>query len=1659
MRRLSFFLILILFSCTSLVAQRYHLPDSTGVFGLRVAELMAETGNAYLKNIGTSFNTVWDAGFSEAQKKNVVTFARQMQKDGAPVYPIFSNYFSMLSSAVSDFSLSSEKIDNLQQMVELSYKNYDGRTFAAGLASLKNIFKHHAIFYSKNNKLYFTGNDIDFEFRELADDYAPLTIEDELLNELSNNENGGWGSDSTNDNTNDGWGDSTDDGWTDDGWGDSSSDDGWSDNNTDDGWNDSAGSENSGWGAPEEQEPVKEEVSSAMEAVAAVYIPDAQGAVVKFGNTNLTFVTRYDSTTIQNTQGDYEIHQFAFVGNGGKFGWGLAGFDENQVYTEFGKYRFDTRLPELKVEKAYQYYQPVVAEKMEGIFEYKSVKRDSLGHGAYPMFMSYHSNVEYQLGYQDFYFRGGFTLTGRKVSSNSFDGADALVEVNSGKGPFFRGKGRQFHFEDSVVVGRNTALSIYHGKDSITHPSMKMLYYPGSKRLTAIKEDNGFDLRPFNISYHKMTIAADMIEWDMNSDSLNISILNAKGILPAVFESRAYFNRERLSEMTGVFSFNPVVVAFSYGSKNKSREFYAADLAKDFNLNENAVLAAMKMLWYRGFINYDPDLQKVYIKDKLIHYVRSQRKRIDYDELLINSLATHKPNATLNLENNEMTVRGIDKFYISETQDIYIMPLDSSITLLKDRDFSFKGQLFAGNFEFGGRNFTFRYDSFLVDLENIDSIKFKVEGKDFRKREVDNKLVSVDLFSTGEGETKNTNTSGVLYINKPDNKSGNMIYPEYPIFDAERGAVVYFDQEDILDGAYDKSLYFYIPPFGIDSLSAEDPAAIGFEGTFFSDGMLPEFNETLRIQPDYSLGFTHNIFPEGYDLYGTGGRMYGKLKLDKNGLVGAGKIEYLSSSSQSEAYAFYLDSMTAQGTNYVIESGTINGASFPDIATPTYRMNWKTTEDKMYVYNQDEPFDLYNNTASLEGATILGKKGVNGEGIFKARGFEAKSKEFTFRETEMMARHSNFVVASENPDKPLMQGNDIRLDFDLNANIGELSPEVEGVAALEFPYSQMKTSISKATWNLADQKVIMEKPENVDIRSSYFYSTRKELDSLAFNATGAEYDLQTSKLLVTGIPYIKVADALITPENNEVLVFENSTIGTLTNTDIVIDTLYGYHHMFDGTINIISRKKFTGNATYRLVNAVKDTFAIKFGKFELREVPEALSKDLRGLQTVSGGKISEGDNLAISPGMLFKGDVTMYAQQLPLKLDGYVKLDFQNVAGYDTWIKYASQDEEAQQVVFDFNTSVTENGKSLNAGLHYGEMSHQLYGTFVQERKNVSDNDFFRPSGQLWYDEARKVFIIMDSLKADGKSYAGNHLIFNELTSEVEFEGTLNFINPGESMKIRASGRGQGKLNEEKFEVNTFAIVDYDLPDDALMEMFTHIFETVDLLGAPEAESDKDALIYKMASLIGDKPAVEWDQMSLQEYLPVVAASNQLIGDVVFSKINLAWNKDLHAWYSQGRLGLSHILRNDINALTDGFVEIRKTEKGDVVNIYLQVSPDCWYFFNYEENKLIAYSNNDLFNEIIAGKSKIDKADFGEYVFVLGDKSDAMNFINRFRLDYLGIKEPYEMYVPKPAPVEQTLPFLQNEEQPKEGESVTQEEILQQQEQQETQPVDDTEGF
>ena len=279
-------------------------------------------------------------------------------------------------------------------------------------------------------------------------------------------------------------------------------------------------------------------------------------------------------------------------------------------------------------------------------------------------------------------------------------------------------------------------------------------------------------------------------------------------------------------------------------------------------------------------------------------------------------------------------------------------------------------------------------------------------------------------------------------------------------------------------------------------------------------------------------------------------------------------------------------------------------------------------------------------------------------GAFSTRGSESVSENFQMKERAIAASDAFFKVQSSDPDKPSLAAQGVSVDFDLETNLADIKSEQDGQSVLDFPFTQIRTSIGEARWDLEKKIISMNKPEDVDIEQSYFYTTKLEMDSLVFNATGAVYDIDKLEMKISGVPHMLVADARITPDSNQVFIRENAEIEKFEHASVVLDTLNQYHNLYDGRIQVTARHAFDGEAIYQYVNANKDTFEINFENFLL-----VRDKKLKGNQvfTVSTGEISENDRIYIMPGTLYKGDVTLFANKRILQMDGFIKLDLKSI--------------------------------------------------------------------------------------------------------------------------------------------------------------------------------------------------------------------------------------------------------------------------------------------------------------------------------------------------------------------------------------------------------------
>lgn len=301
--------------------------------------------------------------------------------------------------------------------------------------------------------------------------------------------------------------------------------------------------------------------------------------------------------------------------------------DPNNVFATFSGYKIKVDKPELSAENVSLTYSEKIDGKVEGVFDYKSSRRDNLENVRFPRFKSYENNIEVKnLGSKNLYYKGGFSLIGNKIFSSSVIDGNAIIEVQENNQKKFKAISNQFNLKDTIITADRAAVFIYHKGDSLFHPAVNFKYDANATLLTLLKEDGGFKETPFYSSYFKVDMSADMIKWDLKADSLDISILNAKSQIPAIFESQEYFKAQSFNQLAGLYNFNPLLMAVGYARKTNSSEFYVDDMAASLKQKPETLKGAMKFLMQKGFINYDIHSGFVKIKRKGFHFVMSNQK-------------------------------------------------------------------------------------------------------------------------------------------------------------------------------------------------------------------------------------------------------------------------------------------------------------------------------------------------------------------------------------------------------------------------------------------------------------------------------------------------------------------------------------------------------------------------------------------------------------------------------------------------------------------------------------------------------------------------------------------------------------------------------------------------------------------------------------------------------------------------------------------------------------------------------------------------------------------------------------------------------------------------------------------------------------------------
>ena len=1350
------------------------------------------------------------------------------------------------------------------------------------------------------------------------------------------------------------------------------------------------------WDAPAEevnQDWGMQQTDSNGNVLEQTFFPEEQpkitGAYIRLAGVDLQMVSKFDSTVIMGTKGSMMFSNKLFVGDGGKFDWSVAEMPE--TFIELSKYHFHVISAKFSAEDVKMNSPNYVEKPIKGVFEFKSTKHKRKKDIEYPRFMSYNSDVVIKNIGENIKYKGGFSLNGDKVYSSSLDENPAIIEVYEDNNLKFKSSAKLFVLGEALITSDLVSIAIYQKDDSITHQGVSFHYDKPTHMLKLIKDKYGYRHTPYIDSYHGLEITCDMLSWNLQSKKMDFDMITAKNQNPAMFESGEFFQHDIFDKLKGLYPFHPLIMVVAYAKEKDTDIFNVDNMIMDYKVQAGATKGAMKELVKKGFIAYNNNSGEVKIKEKAWHYFNSNKGKKDYDEIEVKSLSPSGTNASLDLDNNILTVRGVDKLYLSKHLNVFVLPKTREVSILQKRDMVFTGQVFSGHFLFQGRDFRFDYDSFFVEMQNLDSLKLLIDTKDLDEK--GNTKVA-QLSSQIES------TSGTLFINKQNNKSGKKEMPEYPMFKSNQGSSVYYNSPHTLGGVYEKRIFFEVPPFMVDSLNSNVANGIAFHGTMHSDGIFPDFPEILTVMPDMSLGYVRKTPKGGFPLYKGKGKYVGEITLNNSGLRGHGTINYLSTTLKSEDFVYFPDSVYSVGTSCVIKEGKHNDIYYPDLEIDQNDMKWHVYKDTMIVANFKNQFDLYGKTVQLDGRVMILLDGLWGDGTVSTRGSHTTSQLVRFQEQQYNASEAFFTVESNDPAKPALRSANVKLHFDFKAKHAYFSPEIEGYPSNEFPFLKYKTSMNDGDWDLDKQMITFKMPENGNLKKSYFRSYATDQDSLYFNAKNAVYDIKALTLSINGVPEIRVTDAKIFPDKETVAIKASTKLQPLVNAKIAMDTTTYFHKLHTGNIRITSRSEFLGDAIYDYVNAANDTMKIKMQPFKFEEFDGKKDKEKH---TTTRSIIRPQDTFLLAPRIFYKGDIKLKADEKHLTLDGFVKLKLKGFKTSEEWLKYDyflnkdSIEIKIDKLMFDEQTPLT-------SGICITDGHYKLYPTFLSRKRHSIDLQLFEATGSKLRIKNNNEFTIGTDEKLDGTSLEGNVLTYNDSINTLNYQGKINifdYMYYGTDFIVNAATTGAANLDSNKFIFNTTMSLTLNAPPKAMALMATQLADQASFNQSNTAISDTNRyFISNLANIVGNKEAGKYEKQIKVDYKPIYKVAKSIADNFVITDVKLIWSNDLQAWHSEGDIGIANINKKDVNYRIKGYIEIKKFAKGDKFHVFLEPAPDHWYYMVFEFNRLSLSSSDQEFQDLVAAKSK-GKTDNGKYCFVVADPQEKLIFIKNFTRHYI----------------------------------------------------------
>jgi hypothetical protein len=1303
--------------------------------------------------------------------------------------------------------------------------------------------------------------------------------------------------------------------------------------------------------------------------------------------TNLICYAKRDSIQLFETDGEFNPITSTWKGSGGVVTWERAGFKRSDVFAQLSSYEINMTRSEYVASEVVFTNKFYFDKSLKGTLTDKVKLNKSPEDADYPQFDSYQKDFKINDLYKDIDYEGGLSMQGSKLVGTGNRQEQAKVFIYRKDTLVVIAKSNFYAFKSNRINTPNAEITIKLRTDSIFHPGLALSFFVPTKELTLYRTDNIISQSPYFNSYHNIDMTFDQLVWKMDEPYMRFTALMGSTIGNANFESVSYFNNEKYLNMQLMDELHPLVLIRSFSKHMGTEEFLADDFAAYLNKPVTQVKQLLMRLATQGFLYYDTETDMVTIRPRLTNYLAASVAKIDYDVISFPSRTiTPVENAIFDLRNYNLTINGIPRIFVSDSQNVIIYPRNDRIIMKKNRNFQFDGQIQAGLFYFSGENFFFNYDTFKIDMRKIDSLHI---------RYLTGKTDHYGFPFVEDAKNLIQDLTGELYVDKPDNKSGRLSYPDYPIFKSKENGSVYYDDKDIYNGIYERDkFYFKLYPFEMDSLDNFNSQSMIFDGELTSAGIFPVIKETLRLQPDKTLGFRHATSDSGLSIYGGKGTFNHDIYLTNKGLTGKGIVHYLTSSTVSDDIQFFPDSLNAISTDFTIVQKT-SDTQFPKVESESNHIHWMPYLDEFYAYYIDKNFKMFNDSSLLNGSLKLQPNGLSGWGKMYLEGAEMNSNRYTFKSKEIFADTADFYLKSLHKEGFTVLTENMKSHLDFNQHRGFFKTN-EDFTLVSFPENRYVSYLDNFEWDMDRKELAMgslvKSPPAVIVADEGLAGPRyicidPEQDSLSFISPVAYYDYDSNYIKATAVKYIDIADARIYPDRELLTVQPNARLKTLYKASMMINRDSRYFTLLNATLTISGRNNYTGTAYYNYIDELNREQQLYFSRLGVDE----------NHQSIGSGEVAASDNFTLSPNYRFQGKFYMQASQKFLTFDGGALIEHNCDRLPVQWVNFRSELDPLNIMIPIGDPLIDINRNKIFNGIFMYYDSVHVYPAFLSRRKNYSDVPLVTSNGYLYYDKQSQQYLIASSEKLSDSDKPGNLLSLHREKCELYGEGKLNLGAKLGQVKLTAVGNSTLKTIENETTMDVLLGIDFFIADNIINIMAGEVDSMPNLQAV---DLNRPSYVKSIIELIG-KPKFDAMRSELSLFGSIKEVPQELRHTILLNELKLKWNNESNSWISVGKIGIASINNTQVNKRVDGLIELQIKRSGDIFDMYLQLDRRTWYYFGYTRGVMqILSSNGEFLNRMMklkTGERRLKVSSGESYIYMVSTDVKKNTFLRRYR--------------------------------------------------------------